>query len=48
MNSDWLYFNLGRMAQVAVFAALLLIGILALRRRRRQRKLDRSERRPPA
>ena len=42
MASDWLYFNLGTMARIAGFLALILIGILWLVRRAKRKKLEKG------
>jgi hypothetical protein len=39
MEAAWLYQNLGSLAQILGFSTLLLIGVLAVLRRRKSRRL---------
>ena len=42
MESAWLYHNLGTIAQIAGLCALVLIGLLTLRRKRKGKKLQKN------
>ena len=44
MESAWLYHYLGTIAQIAGFAALILIGLLSFRRKTKSKKLANQHR----
>ncbi|MBN2342111.1 MAG: hypothetical protein JXX29_11100 [Deltaproteobacteria bacterium] len=44
MDSAWLYKNLGTLAQVTLFGALILVGGIALFRKQKGRRLSKRAR----